>query len=112
MSQSLSGHRPPSPPPRPRTSLLAAATITVALGAGCPCGDDDGVADEIVLIRDPSPTIQMLMQRCMDPVQPDCVPLCQQLTNQRQFVHCEMHQDRDGYQQVHIGYHDEAFACY
>jgi hypothetical protein len=27
------------------------------------------------------------------------------------FLHCEMHPDRDGYVQVHVGYHEESLGC-
>ena len=76
--------------------LLGAAACLVG---GC-C--QDSVIDDVFLIRDADPQLQTLIDRCRDPAQPDCLPLCRALTGQpgAAFEHCEMHPDREGYHQT------------
>jgi len=83
---------------------------TACLVGGC-C--QDSVIDDVFLIRDADPQLQTLIDRCRDAAQPDCLPLCRALTGQQTALleHCEMHPDRDGYRQVHVGYREES-ACF
>lgn len=85
--------------------LLAA--VGVAIGA-CGCPPD---ADHIYLLHDPdgsTPELQPLLDQCRQPAAPDCLPLCQTLSGARleYILHCELHQERDGYLQVHVGIHE------
>jgi hypothetical protein len=91
----------------PRILLLVLAS---ALAACCP---QSSLVDEIFLIRNPDAETQALIDACRDPAHPDCVPLCQKMTGSSAsaFVHCEMHPDRDGYQQVHVGYYEQLPGC-
>jgi hypothetical protein len=90
-----------------RTLLLA---LACALAGCCP---QSSLVDEIFLIRNPDADTQALIDACRDPAHPDCVPLCQKVTgfSGGTFVHCEMHPDRDGYQQVHVGYYEQLPGC-
>lgn len=94
---------------RARIGGLALVAGVLSLGACC----HDSFVDDVFLIRDADPQLQTLIDRCRDPAQPDCLPLCRALTGQPSgiFEHCEMHPDRDGYQQVHAGYRQN-LACF
>jgi hypothetical protein len=77
------------------------------------CCSQSALVDEVFLIRNPDPDTQALIATCRAPAQPDCVPLCDKLTGKTDgvFEHCEMHPDRDGYMQVHVGYYERLPAC-
>ena len=85
-----------------RAALLATPLASIGL-MGCPC--PDATTDRIFLIRDPDAEMQALIDACRAPVESDCTPLCRAVAgaNFGQFDHCELHQDRDGYIQVHVG---------
>jgi hypothetical protein len=94
-----------------RRALVA---LVLVLGpAVTACCAQSTLVDEIFLIRNPDAATQALMDACRDSTHPDCVPLCQQVTgiSGGTFVHCEMHPDRDGYEQVHVGYYEQLPAC-
>src|SRR4051812_6788061 len=93
-----------------RVVVMAAPLAALALAACCP---ESSVDDEIYLIRDPDPSLQPLVDACRDPAQPDCLPLCRMLSASSRYgviQHCELHQDRSGYVQVHVGVREE-LAC-
>lgn len=74
--------------------------------ACCP----DSTYEQIFLIRNPDAETQALIDACRDPVHPDCLPLCESLTQSGPwFDHCEVHPDKDGYTPVHV---KTANACY
>jgi hypothetical protein len=84
-----------------RAALIAAPLASIGL-AGCgPCGGD---VDEIFLIRDPDAATQALIDACRAPVEPNCSQLCQAVSGHGYFEHCELHEDRAGYVQVHVGF--------
>jgi hypothetical protein len=89
--------------------VLRILALAVALAAAC-CPDHR--VDEVFLIRNPDADTQALIDACRDPAHPDCLPLCQKVTGITAvaFEHCEVHPDKDGYAQVHVGYH-EHLAC-
>src|SRR5438876_10279504 len=89
-----------------RAALLATPLGALALAACCPRSN----VDEIFLIRDPAPpALQPLIDACRNQAQPDCIPLCREVSGQRYvtFQHCELHPDGAGYIQVHVGYRSE-----
>lgn len=97
-------------------SARAVSRAAWVLGAGAflvSACCSDSVVDDIFLIRDADPQLQSFIDRCRDPAQADCLPLCRALIGQPAafLEHCEMHPDRDGYQQVHVGYRQEA-TCF
>jgi len=90
--------------------LAAAAVVlaAVAVGiAGCQCPPP---RDDIFLIRNPDAEMQALIDACRDPARRDCVPLCRAVSGMMfgSFLHCELHEDHEGYVQVHVGIHE---AC-
>jgi len=97
-------------PPRGRLRrvvVMAAPLAAVALAGCCP---ESSVYDEIYLIRDPDPSLQPLVDACRDLAQPDCLPLCRALSGSSRtgiIQHCELHQDRSGYVQVHVGVRED-----
>jgi hypothetical protein len=84
-----------------RFVALAVAFAGVGLG-GCQCPP---AKDEIFLLRNPDAETQALIDACRDPAQRDCIPLCRAVSGRASgtFLHCELHEDRDGYVQVHVG---------
>lgn len=92
-----------------RVAWWAVPLAVVALAACCPQSLDD----EIYLISEPDPSLQPLIDACRDQVRPDCLPLCRALSQSSRYGvirHCELHQDRSGYVQVHVGVSEE-LAC-
>ena len=91
-----------------RAALVSAPLAAMSL-AGCgPCA---GPADQIFLIRNPDAETQALIDACRAPVEPDCTKLCQAVSGMggyASFAHCELHQDSNGYLQVHVG---TTFRC-
>jgi hypothetical protein len=84
-------------------SRLVVPAAAVAFGTGCaPCPP----VDEIFLLREPDAETQALIDACRDPIRHDCTPLCVALSGQSALEHCELHEDRDGYLQVHVGWED------
>jgi hypothetical protein len=86
-----------------RAALIAAPAASLGLSACGPCPP----VDRIFLLRNPDAETQALIDACRDPVDSDCEPLCQKLMGQsgfREFEHCELHADSDGYVVVHVGY--------
>lgn len=79
-------------------SLIAAGVPLIGLG-GCDCPPDD----RLYLIRETDESIAPLVQACRRPVNPDCRPLCEFVSNAYAIVHCELHSDKDGYLRVHVG---------
>ena len=99
--------------------MLRILPLALTLAAGCCPGPH--FVDEVYLIRNPDAETQALIDACRDPALPDCVPLCEKVTGNAPvrvtsnpaatFDHCELHNDKDGYVQVHVGYHWQ-LACY
>ncbi len=83
-----------------RAALIAAPAVSLGLSACGPCA---GAADDIFLLRNPDAETQALIEACRAPVNPNCTPLCTKVSGQGFFEHCELHADRDGYVQVHVG---------
>lgn len=98
---------------------LPAATLAFA---GCECPTDD----RLFLLRDPDAETLALIDACRRS-QTQCLPLCQSLIVKHPsgrpegIQHCELHETREGYVQVHVGLHQHcpggrrpegvAFAC-
>jgi len=90
--------------------VAAPAAFSLVLAACCPPGEE---IDAIYLLRDPDTNTQSLIDACRDAAPPDCTALCRAMLG-RSDVHldnCEMHADRDGYLEVHVGYWAEAPPC-
>jgi len=87
-----------------RALRVAVPAASLLVAPGCPCPSDN---DEIFLVRDPDARLQGLIATCQDPDHPVCGPLCEAVSGQPAgtLVHCELHQDRDGYFEVHVGFH-------
>ena len=83
-----------------RAALVSAPLASLGLTS---CGPCPGPTDEIFLIRNPSAETQALIDLCRAPVEPDCSKLCQAVSGYAYFAHCELHDSRDGYVQVHVG---------
>ena len=82
---------------------LALPAAALALAPGCgPCPP----VDQIYLLRDPDAQTQALIDACRDPSHPTCTPLCASVSGRpaEQFAHCELHHDREGYAEVHVGW--------
>jgi hypothetical protein len=83
-----------------RAALIATPLASLSLAA---CGPCPGPTDQIFLIRNPDAAMQALIDQCRAPVEPSCFPLCQAVSGHAYFAHCELHDTRDGYVQVHVG---------
>ncbi|MES1165738.1 MAG: ferritin-like domain-containing protein, partial [Verrucomicrobiota bacterium] len=54
----------------------------------------------------PDAVTQTLIDNCRRPNAPDCMPLCLHVSKMQvgsSIAHCELHPDRDGFVQVHVG---------
>ena len=86
-----------------RAALVSAPLAAMGVAG---CGSCMEPADQIFLIRNPDAQTQALIDACRAPVEPDCSKLCQAVAGgggYASFAHCELHEDRDGYVQVHVG---------
>jgi hypothetical protein len=81
-------------------AAVPAASLLVA--PGCPACPPE---DEIFLVREPDERLQALLAACRDPEHPVCGPLCEAVSGlpAGSLEHCELHQERDGYFEVHVG---------
>ena len=76
----------------------------LALGfAGC---SDCPPEDELHLLRNPDPATTQMIEACRAD-RSRCLELCRHLVQSRTgstrpIVHCELHEDRAGYLQVHV----------
>lgn len=100
----------PSSDDHPRARLLAlfqrlallAAPLTPVSWAGCgPCSAPE--FDQIFLLKNPDAETQALVDACRASLTHDCTALCAKVSGKTYFDHCELHPDRDGYMQVHVG---------
>lgn len=87
-----------------RAALVGAPVGSLALWA-CECPPP---SEEIHLLRAPDAQTSALIDRCRTGVDGGCLSLCQHLAKNSEtrgsIIHCELHPDRDGYVQVHVGY--------
>ena len=83
-----------------RLAVVAAPLVSVELSG---CGACSGAADQIFLLRNPDAETQALIDACRDPMARVCGPLCAKVSGKTYFDHCELHPDRDGYVEVHVG---------
>jgi hypothetical protein len=85
-----------------RRLALVAAPFAPFAASGCgPCSAPD--YDQIFLLKNPDAETQALIDACRDPAMHVCRPLCAKVSGSADFDHCELHPDRDGYTQVHVG---------
>lgn len=56
------------------------------------------------LLRDVDDQTGALIEACQRPTNPQCEPLCDHVSGNNSFLHCELHTDKDGYLRLHVGY--------
>jgi hypothetical protein len=85
-----------------RRLALVAAPLAPFSVSGCgSCSAPD--FDQIFLLKNPDAETQALIDACRDPATHACTSLCAKVSGRTDFDHCELHPDRDGYTQVHVG---------
>jgi hypothetical protein len=92
------------------TVLLGWIALAAPFGLAACC--PDSLVDDVYLIGNPDAATQALIDACRGQGPQACLPLCRKVTGMQYttFEHCEVHPDRDGYVQVHVGYH-EVLGC-